>query len=350
VSEQPGLVVLLSSGETSSSGRRIYDWLFRRLSAPIRVAVLETPAGFQPNSARVAEKIANFLRQHLRNYDPQVTVVPARKRGTPFSPDDPSIVAPLLQADAIFLGPGSPTYAVRQLQDSLTWQTLLARHRLGAAIILASAATIAAGAQALPVYEIYKVGDELHWYPGLDFFGAYGLSLVLVSHWDNTEGGAELDTSRGFAGEDRFKQLRALLPPDSQVVGIDEHTALVIDLAARSCHVMGRRGVTLCQGGEEHRFLDGQTFAITELGPFQMPELQAGISPEVWERVQAAELAARSEIAPQPSPEVLSLAQEREAARTRRDWATADDLRERIATLGWEVRDTAAGPELAPLA
>lgn len=350
MSQQPGLVVLLSSGETSSSGRRVYDWLFHRLSAPIRVVVLETPAGFQPNSARVAEKVANFLRQHLQNYDPQVTVVPARKRGTPFSPDDPSIVAPLLQANAIFLGPGSPTYTVRQLQDSLTWQTLLARHRLGAALILASAATIAASVHALPVYEIYKVGEGLHWCPGLDLFGAYGLSLVFVSHWDNAEGGAELDTSRGFVGEDRFEQLHALLPPEAKIVGIDEHTALVIDLAARSCHVMGRRGITLCQGGEERRFLDGQTFAVTELGPFQMPELQVGISPEVWQRVQAAELLARSEMDPRPSPDVLALAHEREAARTREDWSTADDLRERIAALGWEVRDTAAGPELAPLA
>ena len=32
----------------------------------------------------------------------------------------------------IFMGPGSPSYAVRQLEDSLTWEYILARHRLGA--------------------------------------------------------------------------------------------------------------------------------------------------------------------------------------------------------------------------
>jgi hypothetical protein len=51
-----------------------------------------------------------------------------------------------LDADVIFLGPGSPSYAVRQSQDSLAWQYLVARHRLGAGLALASAATIAIGA------------------------------------------------------------------------------------------------------------------------------------------------------------------------------------------------------------
>jgi hypothetical protein len=59
----------------------VYDWLFRRIAAPIRVAVLETPAGFQPNSAGVAGEVAQFLRQRLQNYRPQVTVVPADMAG-----------------------------------------------------------------------------------------------------------------------------------------------------------------------------------------------------------------------------------------------------------------------------
>ena len=343
--EKPGLVVLFGSGETSPSGRKVHDWLFRRLSPPIRVAVLETPAGFQPNSARVAEQLADFVRHHLQNYNPQVTVVPARKRGTPFSPDDPDIVVPLLHANVFFFGPGSPTYAVRQLQDSLAWHIMVARHRLGAAMVMASAAIIAAGAQTLPVYEIYKAGEDLHWSRGLDFLGPYGLSLVFISHWDNTEGGADLDTSRCFMGQARFEQLLALLPSQATVIGIDEHTALLMDLGTKTCQVLGRGGVTLLRRGEEQRFSQGQTFAVTELGPFQMPEPQTGIPPEVWERVQAAQ----AEAAPEPPPEVLALVEEREAARARRDWATADALPEQIEALGWQVRDTPEGPRLAAL-
>jgi cysteinyl-tRNA synthetase len=47
--------------------------------------------------------------------------------------------------------------------------------------------------------------------------------------------------------------------------------------------------------------------------------------------------------------EVRALAEEREHARTARDFAAADELRDRIASLGWEVRDGAGGFELLPL-
>jgi cysteinyl-tRNA synthetase len=46
---------------------------------------------------------------------------------------------------------------------------------------------------------------------------------------------------------------------------------------------------------------------------------------------------------------VQELAAQRELARARRDFAAADELRERIAALGWEVRDGAQGFELLPL-
>jgi cysteinyl-tRNA synthetase len=47
---------------------------------------------------------------------------------------------------------------------------------------------------------------------------------------------------------------------------------------------------------------------------------------------------------------VQELAQRREAARKARDFATADALRAELTALGWEVRDTAQGPELRPRA
>ncbi len=349
MSKPPGPVVLLSSGETAASGRRVLNWLLKKWAPPVHIALLETPAGFQPNSELVAEKVADFMRHRLPDHQPQVDVVPARKLGTAFSPDDPQIVAPLRQADVIYAGAGSPTYAVRQFKGTLAWYTLLARHRLGAGVVFASAATIAASAQTLPVYEIYKVGEDPHWTPGLDFFGAYRLSLALVGHWDNAEGGADLDTRRGFIGQARFEQLRAALPPQVKVVGIDEHTALIVDFPSEMCRVMGSGGVTLCQEDEEQRYLDGQTFPITGLGPFAMPDLRSGIPPDVWKQVEEAGRRGQAE-APGPPADVLALAEQREAARARRDWSRSDALRDEIAALGWEVRDTPDGPKLIPLA
>ncbi|MBI4770804.1 MAG: hypothetical protein HY784_10455 [Chloroflexi bacterium] len=343
---QPGPVALFGSGETSPGAGRVFEALVRRLPAAPRIAILETPAGFEPNSAQVAGRVADFLCRRLQNYRPEIAVIPARKRNTPFSPDDPALLRPMLQASLIFIGPGSPTYAVRQLESSRAWHTMVARHRLGAAIVFASAATIAAGARALPVYEIYKVGEDLHWQRGLDFFGPYGLSLVFIPHWNNAEGGADLDTSRCFMGQARFARLRALLPPDATIVGIDEHTALVVDLQAGRCQARGRGGVTVLKSAQEQHFPSGESFPLGALGPFRPADPVSGVPTEVWNDALTAQ--ARGETTPSVPAEVLALVEERQAARARRDWATADDLRQRIAASGWNVQDTPEGPRLEP--
>ena len=108
-----GKIVLFGSGETSATGRAIHDRLMAELPPPIVVAILETPAGFQPNCEHVAREVAEFITERLKNYRPEVRIIPARKRGTPFSPDDPLLPEPLLDANYVFLGPGSPTYAAR---------------------------------------------------------------------------------------------------------------------------------------------------------------------------------------------------------------------------------------------
>ena len=277
MSKGAGWIVLFGSGETSPSGRKAFDWLMQRLTMPVGVAIVETPAGFELNSAQVAGRVGDFLKKHLQNYRPQITVVPARKRGTLYSPDSPEIAAQIIGSDLIFLGPGSPTYAARQLRDSVTWYTVLANQRLGSALVLASAAAIASGALALPVYEIYKVGQDLHWQEGLDLFAAYGLSLVFVPHWNNRDGGVELDTSRCYMGQARFEPLLEMLPPDVTVVGIDEGTALAMHMESGTCHVLGQGGVTVLGGGGRERFEQPATFSIDRLGSFRQPVAGSGL-------------------------------------------------------------------------
>jgi hypothetical protein len=247
------------------------------------------------------------------------------------------------------LGAGSPTYAVRQLQDTLAWHTLVARHRLGASIILASASTLAFGAHTIPVYEIYKVGEDLHWHMGLNFFGLYGLSLVFVPHWNNTEGGTELDTSRCYMGQDRFNHMRTLLPPNQTIVGIDEHTALVMDLPNKKCRVMGKGGVTLIKNNSEQHFESDQNFDITELGPYTIHPPESIVPADIWQQVLTAHTKNQRDVHPiQPSSKVLTLVNDREDARAKKDWATADKLRDQIETQGWHLMDTPSGPHLQP--
>ena len=47
-----------------------------------------------------------------------------------------------------------------------------------------------------------------------------------------------------------------------------------------------------------------------------------------------------------PPPEAVRLVQEREAARAARDFELADQKRDRLAELGWQVRDTPDGQRL----
>lgn len=50
-----------------------------------------------------------------------------------------------------------------------------------------------------------------------------------------------------------------------------------------------------------------------------------------------------------PPPEVVELLEAREQLRRARDYQEADAVRQRIAAMGWEVRDSSTGPELLPL-
>ena len=129
-----GPIALLGSGETSLAGGRVFESIAQDLPHPFRIAILETPAGFELNSHQVAGRVADFLKVRLQNYQPVIDIIPARKRNSPFSPDDPETLKWLLHANIIFMGAGSPTYAVRQLSGSLTWDIVRARHRLGAGL------------------------------------------------------------------------------------------------------------------------------------------------------------------------------------------------------------------------
>jgi cyanophycinase-like exopeptidase len=354
----PGTVTMFGSGETSNIGGRVYDTLARQMTAPIQISVLETPAGFEANAERVAGRISDFLTARLQNYQPQLHQVAARKKGTPYSPDSPDITAPLYESELIFLGPGSPTYTVRQLQNSLAWNILQARHRLGANVVFASAATIAAGVLALPVYEIFKAGEDLHWKPGLDFFAPYGLDLVIIPHWNNQDGGADLDTSRCFMGGERFEQLLSLLSEGKTILGIDEMTAVTLDFQAGACQVAGLGSIHLLHGDEQREYAADSGFPIQDLGDFlPLSALETGLPDEVWQIAQQA-AARRSEEAAQSSPDdqttfdipldVEQMVAARETARQRRDWARADELRQQIADSGWQIIDSPDGPQVQP--
>ena len=57
------------------------------------------PAFLPPRHPHAGEgRVAEFLKTRLQNYKPTIDLIPARKQGTEFSPDNPEILKPLLKA------------------------------------------------------------------------------------------------------------------------------------------------------------------------------------------------------------------------------------------------------------
>jgi hypothetical protein len=339
----PGRIAFLGSGETSLAGGRIFETLARLISDPLRIAILETPAGFELNASLVAGRVGEFLKTRLGNYKPVIDLIPARKKGTDYSPDNAEILKPLLQANMIFMGPGSPSYAARQLHGTLAWDIIRARHRQGATLIFASAATISVGQWVLPVYEIYKVGEDVHVKDGLGFFSDFGLQLSFVPHWNNAEGGVDLDTSRCFVGMERFQQWCDLLPAENTTVGLDEHTGIIMDFESGICEVNGVSSVSIVRECDPEIYPSGSKFDMNGLGDFHLPDpIDSGIPGNVWEMTHGAQNVEMDN----PSEEVLALLEQRKQARANKDFGASDRLRDEIEALGWKVKDTKAGQEL----
>ena len=338
-----GQIAFLGSGETSLAGGRIFESLAKKINGPLRIALMETPAGFELNSSQVVGKVGEFMKTRLQNYKPIVDVIPARKKNSAFSPDDPEVVKPLLYANMIFMGPGSPTYAIRNLAGTLAWDVIRARHRLGATLIFASAATISVGAHALPVYEIYKVGQDVHVVDGLNFFSDLGVHLSFIPHWNNADGGIDLDTSRCFIGMDRFAEWCKMVPPENVTLGLDEHTGIIMDFDSGMCEISGVSSVSLVSDCDPVMHPAGVKFPLSEVGDIRAPEpLDRNIPAHVWEMVLNAPPLEEDG----PPQAVIALAEKRLDARATKNWSESDRLRDEISALGWTVQDGKDGYKL----
>jgi hypothetical protein len=258
----------------------------------------------------------------------------------------PSALAPTIAglnaADLIFLGPGSPSRALRRWGGTPIVEQLVARIQNGTTLIASSAAAAASGRFTIPVYEIYKAGTNPVWLDGLDIMGALtGLAVAVVPHWNNNEG-ATHDTSRCFIGEGRLQQLERALPDGAAILGIDEHSALTIDLGANSVTVGGKGAVTIrIPGIGETAMHSGATESLAAFAA----------------RFGAAAGAPRATIATAEAPlsvpatgagvdvsvAVEQLIALRAAARAERRFTDADALRAAIEALGVELVDEPTG-------
>lgn len=234
---EKAFLVVFGSGEITSIGRKIHDYVFKQLNKkPIKISIITTPAGFQPNVVAVHEEIAEFFKKSLKNYDPQVSIIYANNSQ---QANNKELFPDLLKSDYIFIGPGSPTYAVDNLKDTLLLSAILRAVHNGKTLSLASACVLAFSKYTLPVYEIYKVGTELFWKQGLNILAKYIPNETIIPHFNNGEGGAKHDTSYCYMSKERFYRLKNLLPSHEKLLGLDEQTAIVVDMKDKSEKVMG---------------------------------------------------------------------------------------------------------------
>jgi peptidase E len=264
--KKPGIIALMGSGELTGTMVEVHKQLLRRCGADARAVFLDTPAGFQLNVDHIGRKAVQYFKERVQH---ALQVASYKSSSDLDSPVVQQTFHALRQADYMLIGPGSPTYALTHLQACPIPRLITRRIEAGACLVTASAAALTVGRLTLPVYEIYKVGQPAHWVEGLDILGHFGLNLVVVPHWNNAEGGNH-DTRYCFMGRQRLMQLEALLPDATPILGLDEHTVLIIDLHRRSAVIQGMGNVTLRFNGRERVFTKSDEIPLQRLDPNTM--------------------------------------------------------------------------------
>jgi hypothetical protein len=258
------ILAVMGSGETSPTMVTTHRALVARLNlARPRAILLETPYRFQVNADALSARTRN--EYFAKSVGLDVTVLSGLRPTSAHDDPTPADAAAVRDADWVFSGPGSPTYALAQWRDGPVAAALRDRLLAGRGVtVLASAAAVTIGLAAVPVYEIYKVGAPPHWVDGLDLMSALGLNVAVIPHYDNAEG-RNYDTRYCYLGERRLCQLERELPADAAVLGIDEHTVAVFDLLAGAVEVSGHGGLTVRRRGASTMLPAGTAIPLAEL-------------------------------------------------------------------------------------
>ena len=257
----PRIMAIMGSGETTPTMARAHRAILDRLGdRPVPAVMLDTPYGFQENADDISARALEYFRTTVGS---PFAVASFRSAGEDTLAAE-TAYARIREARCVFAGPGSPTYALRVWAGTDIPRLLAAKLANGGAVTMASAAALTLGRYTIPVYEIYKVGEAPRWLPGLDLLTPLGLPVAVVPHYDNAEGGNH-DTRFCYLGERRLGMLEAELPPEVFILGVDGHTALVLDLDAGTASVLGLGTVTVRKDGRSAVFPAGSEVRIVDL-------------------------------------------------------------------------------------
>lgn len=372
-----GEITLIGAGELMATTSRLHREALARITGPVYAVFLDTTAGFESNAEAITAKAVEYYAHRLQT-ELHVASYRHARRATPA--DVARALAEIRAANFIFAGPGSPTYALEHWRNSAVWEAVVEAWRRGAHLLFASAASIALGRYALPVYEIFKAGRDPYWEEGLNVLGELGLSLAIVPHFNDTSGGENYDSRFCYMGAARFDTLQALLPPDVAILGIDEYTAIRFEPRRRLATVSGQGTVTIIADGAQlvypagsvipfdslrsservvvpmydesavktgYEFAEsgGEEDAFEQLRHYahSLPSLSASERVELLSCIEAAAKEARS-AKPAETDALVDLVLElRSVLRAAGQWGPADRARDTLIKLGYEIRDTPEG-------
>jgi cyanophycinase-like exopeptidase len=261
----PRILTIMGSGETAPTMVSTHRSLTSLLPKPVKAVLLDTPYGFQENAPELATRAVEYFRNSV-NVDIAVAGL-VRLHDTHIAADAVQIergLRAIADATYIFAGPGSPTYALRQWSGSAIAGSIIDKLKNGGIVTFASAAALTLGKVTVPVYEVYKVGQDVQRLDGLDVLSAIGINAAVIPHYDNAEGGNH-DTRFCYLGETRLRMFEKMLDDDTYVLGIDEHTGLVIDLDTAVAKVVGNGTVTLRLRDDSYIYESGTTIPLSVL-------------------------------------------------------------------------------------
>jgi cyanophycinase-like exopeptidase len=243
----------MGSGENSPAMVTPHQKIIGGVGADHKRINLDTPYGFQENADELSAKIEKYFEV---NVGKPISTVQHRNRNA-------QTTAEIESADWVFAGPGSPTYALKTWSQTGADKAILKVLERGS-VVMASAAAMSLGVKVIPVYEIYKVGEDPHWLDGLNILeAATGIRAVVVAHYNNNQGGTH-DTRFCFVGGKRMAILEEMLDPEISILGIDEHTGIAFNLETNTAEIIGKGLVTLKKSGTERKFISKDAVPISD--------------------------------------------------------------------------------------
>ncbi len=256
----PRILMLMGSGETSPTMVKSHREIFAALPKGAKAVLLDTAFGFQGNADDISQKAIDYFKTSI---GVDVGLASMRDASTASSLQLETFSNQLRDADYVFAGPGSPTYALRQWSGLPLASILSEKLTSGGVVAFSSAAVLTLGRHTIPVYEIYKVGEPVQLRDGLDVLSAIGINAMVIPHFNNAEG-QNHDTRFCYMGQERLDVLMSQLGEGCAVIGIDEHTGIIIDLDAGTVRFVGLGTVTLLQGSGRALFEAGEQLTFEE--------------------------------------------------------------------------------------